>query len=275
VTETKRRAIQLLASDLDGTLIPPPHVQRPDDGIEAFSSYVAERSIRLAYVTGRHLGLALEGIEAWGLPLPEAIAADVGTSVHWCRAGRFELDPSYREVVAATPGVIPASDIQALLDGIGGLTLQEASKQGDFKVSYYVDPPRMPDITAQVRERLASAGSAHLVTSHDALEPRGLLDVLPDGIGKRTAVEYLRDRLGLPETTVVYAGDSGNDLDALLSPLPGILVANASEAVRAELRRRASDHAVPERLFTASRPWAVGVVEGLRHFSGSDALTRS
>lgn len=274
VTETKP-SIQLLASDLDGTLIPPPGMPASDYGLEPFKAYVAERSIRLVYVTGRHLGLALEGVEAFGLPVPEAIAADVGTSVHWQRDGAFEPDTSYREVVASTPGVIPALEVQALLETLPGLALQEPSKQGDFKVSYYVELGHMPEIADQVDRRLAGAGSAHIVTSRDALEPRGLLDVLPSGIGKRTAVEYIRHRLGLPERSIVYAGDSGNDLDVLLSPFPGVLVANASEEVRAELRRRSADSSVSDLLFTASRPWARGVVEGLRHFSKPHKLSRS
>jgi hydroxymethylpyrimidine pyrophosphatase-like HAD family hydrolase len=44
----------------------------------------------------------------------------------------------------------------------------------------------------------------------------------------------------LLQQTMVFAGDSGNDMEVLVSDIPAVLVANAPDAVRAEATARAN-----------------------------------
>ena len=70
----------LLASDLDGTLIPLERdAQRLREVAELVDAFEASEGLLLAYVTGRHLSLAQAGIEEIGLPSPDWFVCDVGT----------------------------------------------------------------------------------------------------------------------------------------------------------------------------------------------------
>ena len=218
------------------------------------------------YVTGRHLELALDGIERFGLPRPDVLACDVGTTVHWRDSSGYVLDASYHARVAGAPGVAPGRQIRDRLEGLEGLVLQEAEKQAAFKVSYYVDRPITAELLSQVEKRLAPSIRPRLVHSHDPATGRGLLDVLPDSIGKRTAVEHVAALLDLTDDQVIFAGDSGNDRDAVLSGSRAIVVGNAPAELVDELRDAAQRLGITSRIYFASAPWMHGVVEGLCHF---------
>ena len=133
-------------------------------------------------------------------------------------------------------------------------------------MSYYTARRLPTEVVDEVERRVAALGRARMVVSLDERSDRGLLDVLPDGVGKATAVAYLRDRLDLAEEALVFAGDSGNDRDALLLPCPSIVVANAPASLKADLQAEADGAGTGDRLYFARSPFASGVVEGLRHF---------
>lgn len=262
----KLAPLRMLASDLDGTLIPPPESPEGLHAIEGFRAHVETAGLRLAYVTGRHLSLALEGISGAGLPRPEALACDVGTTLYWDSGGAFVSDREYEDAIRTRPDVLGARDVRAALGDIRELALQDAARQAEFKISYVAERPLTEDLIAEIDDRLSMRGRARLVVSVDAETGEGLLDVLPEGVGKATAVLWLLERLELPEPSVVFAGDSGNDLDALLLPSPGIVVGNTPERLRAELRSEAERLGTTDRLYFAPSRFAAGVVEGLRHF---------
>jgi HAD superfamily hydrolase (TIGR01484 family) len=256
---------RFLASDLDGTLIPPPDVPETVGGVAAFRAAVLETELRLAYVTGRHLGHALEGVRDTGLPRPEALACDVGTTLYWDRGGAYVPDREYEEAIRTRTGVIGARAVRAALRDLEALRLQEPYNQAEFKVSYYSEEPLADDLVVEIERRLSELGRARLVVSEDTITGEGLVDVLPEGVGKASAVAWLRERLELHESAVVFAGDSGNDWDALLASR-SIVVANTPEALRQELRFEAERLGALDRLFFARSRFAVGVVEGLRHW---------
>jgi hypothetical protein len=95
----------LLASDLDGTLIPLERdAQRLREVEELVRALAASEDLRLAYVTGRHLALAQAGIEEIGLPSPDWFVCDVGTSVYRRANGGYEPDQEYRQAMRAALG---------------------------------------------------------------------------------------------------------------------------------------------------------------------------
>ena len=100
----------------------------------------------------------------------------------------------------------------------------------------------------------------------DLLAGGGLLDVLPEGASKRAAVEHLRVVLGLEPDGVVFAGDSGNDEEALLAGWGGIVVGNAPPELKTRLARAASQRGLDGQLFFARAGCTAGVLEGARHF---------
>jgi sucrose-6-phosphatase len=114
---------------------------------------------------------------------------------------------------------------------------------------------------------------SNLIWSIDEEKNLGLLDVLPESANKLHAIRFLMKKLNFGEDSMVFAGDSGNDLNVLTSGLRSILVANAAE----EVRRKALDALAAEnqtdRLYIAQGDflgmngnYSAGVLEGLVHF---------
>lgn len=272
----------LLATDLDGTVIPPEgaDLDDSDGGVRAFRDAVeaprrAPNGITLAYVTGRHLAFALEGIAGAGLPAPDLLACDVGTSVYRPRSGDLSADPgtwrpdsAYKARMREALGGVDASEIRhTLTKSVPDLVLQEAEKQAEFKVSYYAPgPPRLDELVDAVRAQLAGIAPVALVASVDPADGRGLIDVLPRGVAKHRALSFMRAELGITPDATLYAGDSGNDRAALLSGVLAVLVGNAPRALARDLTDAAQARGLGERLYLASAPFAHGVLEGCRHF---------
>ncbi len=257
----------LLASDLDGTLIPLEAGEQHLRGVQAWADAVrAQPDLMLAYVTGRHLALAQAGVSELGLPLPNWFVCDVGTSVYRREDRGYVLDEAYRVAMREALGGLTGEQVRHAVAAIEGLELQEEEKQAEFKVSYYT--ARRPEAwLSTVEARLDEAGAqVSLVASFDPVTSRGLLDVLPAGVAKDYAVRYLHDHTGIDEAHLVYAGDSGNDRAAMLAGYRVIVVGNADPALKKDLERESAIRGLTGKIYFASASYAAGVLEGLRHF---------
>jgi HAD superfamily hydrolase (TIGR01484 family) len=257
----------LLASDLDGTLIPP-SLREGNGGIEAFAQAVDGRpDLLLAYVTGRHKALALRGIGGFGLPVPHVLVCDVGTSVFHRSDAEYEPDPAYQELMAARLGGADRRELQRRL-AHPRLRLQEDEKQAQYKLSYYTPGGAEGEALARWAEALLedAVGGANVVYSQDPETGEGLLDVLPRGVAKDVAVRYLHDKLGVDEDRLVYAGDSGNDRAAMLTGFNVVVVANASSTLKESIWEEAVNLGIDSRIYFALAPYAHGVLEGCQHF---------
>ena len=74
---------------------------------------------------------------------------------------------------------------------------------------------------------------------------------------------------GFNYDNTVFAGDSGNDLDVLLSPIHAVLVANASEDVRAIAAGsdfRANLYLAKGGYLGMNGNYSAGILEGIAHF---------
>ena len=90
-----------------------------------------------------------------------------------------------------------------------------------------------------------------------------MVDVLPKRSGKDGALIYLAAKLSLRLAEVVFAGDSGNDIEALVCGVKGILVANAQVPVRHELRELLKEKHLEQQVYFSKRKYVAGVIEGL------------
>lgn len=232
----------------------------------------------LAYVTGRHRALVEAAIVEYDLPWPDYVIGDVGTSIQAVTLGAdgaaiWNPLPGWTdELVPTWPG--PAA-LQDLFVDVSGLRMQDAARQTPFKLSYDVTRDLdADDLLARLRARLEQAGMrASLIWSIDEAAAVGLLDVLPEQAGKYRAVRFLMRALGCDEGATVFAGDSGNDLDVLTSPVPSVLVANASDQIREQARGAAAMNGLTARLYCARGGWqgmnghySAGILEGVAHF---------
>lgn len=257
---------ELLASDLDGTLLPPAWSPERARELQAFRATIAASpGLRLAYVTGRHLEHALEAMDAFELPLPDYLACEVGTALYAARGGSYHEVPDFQARMAAALGAT-GEDVRRALASLDGITLQDAGHQGAFKASFFLPWPPPEGLMEEARVRLEAVGARTTVVTSRGPGGEGLLDVLPGGGAKDRAVRYVADLLDIDEKRVLFAGDSGNDRAALLAGSPGVVVGNASGSFVEELRAEARRLGTLDRIHFASLPYAGGVMEGMRHF---------
>ncbi|PLY05551.1 MAG: HAD family hydrolase [Desulfuromonas sp.] len=277
-SDTRRKTMKnklLLCTDMDRTIMPNGHQPEHPEARRFFREFCSQPQVSLAYVTGRHLKLVEEAIAEYDLPVPDYVISDVGTKIYrHSKDGWDEISLWQQQIAAGWQG----KNHQELLDALSPckeLRIQEESKQNDFKLSYYLSlnvPPQL--ILDWIEQQLAQLGvECELVWSIDDIEQVGLLDILPRDANKREAIVFLQNQLGLAHEQVLFAGDSGNDLPVLTSPLRSILVANADEALKKQVRELAVSYGCAKSLYIArdNTPplggnYAAGVLQGIAHF---------
>lgn len=262
-------AMKLLASDMDGTLIPLSDHQNYRGDIEKFNSEVAaSRNLHLAYITGRHLQLGLAGVEQNNLTMPDIFICDVGTSVYFFNEGQWRLDENYRQKLRRSWQGTDGGSIIKLLSSIPQLAPQEDEKQGEFKSSFYLPAEaNASKVRDHIRAILRIKNiQANLIFSLDSLKKTGLLDILPPMAAKDAALHHIAGHFSIAPQNVFYAGDSGNDLLAFISGYNAIVVGNTDKQTKEAVQRIAMGKKLQDKIFFAHRFYTAGVLEGCRHF---------
>ena len=265
--------LRLFCTDLDGTLIPDGYCAVLSEARQAFARLIAQHGIQLAYVSGRDRRLVQQVIDDYQLPYPEYVIADVGSSMYSCDMHNWTLMQGWHQFIGLDWAGRSALEIYDFFPEIPGLILQEDAHQGRYKLSFYV--PLEIDHTALIQQMQALAAThqlaVSLIYSVDHGKKIGLLDILPAAANKLAAIRYLMHQLGLRPDEVLFAGDSGNDLDVLSSELPAVLVANAHESVRQEALRLAEHAGHCDQLYVAQGVtgdgwYADGIIEGMQFY---------
>ena len=267
----------LLCSDLDRTLIPNGAEPESPRARPIFAHLTAHPKLRLAYVSGRDKRLVKKAIKEFDLPDPDFVIGDVGTTLYHLVGGRWLFNEAWQDEIGKDWHHHGRDDITALLADMedDDFHLQDPQKQARFKISYFTPPADDPQaLKKAIATRLEDHNiAANLIWSRDDAEQRGLLDILPRRANKLAAIRFLMQAEQLDESSVVFAGDSGNDLDALTSGMPAILVHNAAEDVRQTALAQLSRQGMRDRLYPATGGWkgmngnyAAGVLEGVVHF---------
>lgn len=261
----------LLATDLDRTLLPNGDQPESPAARQRFRHLAARPEVRLAYVTGRHREWVEAAIAEYELPRPDFVIADVGTSLYEIDAHDWRQVQNCQQTIALDWGGRSHAELAAMIGEIPGLRLQEAVRQSACKLSYYAPPLIEPaELLKDIRQCLEASGARiNLVWSIDETTATGLLDVLPASASKLHALEFLRARLDISLSRTVFAGDSGNDMEVLVSSIPSVLVANAQDSVRAEAvahADRAKLYLARGGLFGMNGNYSAGILEGLVHF---------
>jgi len=234
----------LLAADIDGTLLGD---QIGEAWMKTFVSKYAS-TFHLAYVTGRYRFSVLELIDAGRLPRPDYICSDVGTDLFDLNDSQNSLGQKYRNQVTPDWNL---EVIYATGTGKGVWQQDFGNSQPPFQAGFFWDGN--PETLDAFYARMGKDDRYHIYPSYGEF-----IDVLPISLGKGNAVRFLQKELGLDESRIVVAGDSGNDRQMFETEFKGIVPSNALE----ELKE------------VASQPWhyhsplpvARGVLDGLRYF---------
>ncbi|MFO7714441.1 HAD-IIB family hydrolase [Desulfosarcina sp.] len=267
----------LLCSDLDRTLIPNGAEDESPRARQLFAHLAAHPQLQLAYVSGRDKNLVREAIAGFALPEPDFVIGDVGTTIYQVDGDQWRMNQGWQREIGKDWHGHDHDDITALLAGMVGkdLELQPPEKQNRYKASYYTDPSIDPrTLKQQISDLLEDHDIAtHIIWSRDDAEQIGLLDILPRRANKLQAIRFLMTDKAFEESNIVFAGDSGNDLDVLVSGFQAILVNNAAEDVRQTAIHRLAEAGHNHRLYLAKGDfmglngnYAAGVLEGLAHF---------
>jgi len=266
----------LLCTDMDRTVIPNGAQIESEQARARFSLLCQRPEVCLVYVTGRHKQLVQEAINQHALPLPSYAITDVGTKIYQINDGQWQTLDSWDDEMKKGWSGRGHAHIKYLLDDVAQLSLQEEGKQSTYKLSYYL--PLHADVKTLLPEMQAflkkQAIDASLVWSIDEEKAVGLLDVLPRNASKLHAIEFLQAHLKYQRDEVIFAGDSGNDLEVLASDIAAILVANASQEIKYEAECLALQSGHESTLYTAkggrlnmNGNYSAGVLEGVWHYS--------
>ncbi len=231
----------LLATDLDGTLV-------GDDSAtgrlnEIVKNLQETRGLKFAYVTGRSPELFTELKNEKLLLEPDALVTAVGTEIY--------IDG---EKLAAWPNVSnwDLEQMKTLLTDYPSLKLQPITEQREYKLSYFLKDN--DELVEEIRERLKDY-PVNVVYSMSLY-----LDILPTGVNKGSALQFLANMWDIDREHVYACGDSGNDID-MLACSNAIIVGNAKK----ELLDWAAGR--PGVTYEAKANYANGIIEGLGHYS--------
>lgn len=253
---------------MDGTFIPLSGNQDNVNDLAVLCEELKRHSIDLMYVTGRDYQLVQAAISEYALPAPNWLICDVGASIYRVdEVGNHVLLAEYQHHLRQRVGSADVDSVDCLVGAIAGLRKQEQSKQGEFKLSYYVDASKLSEKTAEIKAVVHQAGFPYdLIASVDPFSGVGLIDLLPKSVSKAYAIRWWATQTQCDNESIAFAGDSGNDLAALTAGYRSIVVSNASIELATEVRDSHAMSGWTDRLHVASKPATSGVLEGVRHF---------
>lgn len=259
---------KLVVADVDGTL-----VEQDGDIVPEVHAAVAEFRAAggiFTLATGRPVSGVGHYVRALGLDVPVIVFN--GAQVYDFRGGRpllsrtlplelardalelarrYPVDPFlYAGTEILVGAVTPRVEAYMRKDRV------RCRPVGDlvaFLDSTAVPPPKLlfyGDVDASLRlmEELRARHPGVNGVQSDA----DFVELLPHGVSKGSALEWLAGRLGVPLQAVMAIGDHHNDLDMLRRAGLGVAVANAAEPVRAAAR------------WVTARARGRGVAEALR-----------
>ncbi len=205
----------VLATDLDGTFL-----GGTDEDKARFYKFIEANRDRvgLIFVTGRDPGFVTHLVRRDGVPRPDFVVGDVGTTIAAMGQDGFlaPIEPLETEI-ARTWGDANQS-VKAALMRAPGLRLQGEGFR--YRVSYDMDPQQFDDAAL---DTVAALG-------HDALiSDNRFFDVLPRGVSKGPSLLRLLEHLGIDNRRCLVAGDTLNDLSMLALGLPSVAVGGSEQ----------------------------------------------
>ena len=265
----------LLCTDMDRTVIPNGFQQESKGVDKQFKDFCSQSEVSLVYVTGRHLALMQEAIETFDLPMADFAITDVGSRIYQRQGEKWESLAAWDSEIGQDWQDVKADALQNLVASIDGMSVQEPEKQYQFKISFYVDLSVLDEQTClqKVSKKLESFEiSSNLIWSIDETTNTGLLDILPPKANKLHAILFLKEWLRLSMHEIVFAGDSGNDIPVLISPVQAVLVANATEVVKQKTQNLVKQQGTQSQFYQAVNNsqneghYRGGVLQGVFHY---------
>lgn len=229
----------LVACDIDGTLIRTGHP--PTDAVLDAVAKVRAAGHHVVLATGRSLVGALRAAgqleldDVWIVASNGAVTAhlvDHGYTVHDLQV--IEPEPVVRLAEEALPGIRIATEIVGI-----GYRVNLAFPDGELPGEQH-EVARLSELWAETTPRAALHGSGadRLVPALRALGVTAIptrpdwVDVTPVGLSKATALDRVREGLGVERGATAAIGDGENDLEMLGWAAHSVVMGHAPEHVR-------------------------------------------
>jgi HAD superfamily hydrolase (TIGR01484 family) len=258
----------ILATDLDGTLIPLDGHPANQADLITLAKLLQEHAMGLIFVTGRPYPSVMQVMQSAKLPHPEWILCDVGTSIYERdKTGNYQLLHAYQDHLDTIAGNVSRQAVVEALAGQVDIELQSTDNQRPHKISYQCDAAVIDDAISAISDRLnEQLPTWHALSSVDPFDGRGLIDILPAGASKAHGLLWLAQHANMDPSAIIFSGDSGNDLAALTAGFRAIVVGNAAPSVVAEVKQQLGARKLSHRLYLAKNDASSGVLQGLHHF---------
>ncbi len=220
-TPTLRDKDLVLATDLDGTFLGGTEADR-----KGFYQWIEANRARigLIFVTGRDPGFIRDLTRKRGVPRPDYVVGDVGTTIATVDPQHFLTPIDALEAEIAEAWGDAGSRVQAALNPIKGLRLQSGAFR--YRVSYDMTPETFDPAALDI---VAGLGLDALISDNR------FFDVLPKGVSKGPSLLRLLAHLGVDNRRTLVAGDTLNDLSMLTLGLPAVAVGGSEPALLDEV----------------------------------------
>lgn len=234
----------VLATDLDGTFLGGSEEDRA-----RFYRWIENNRDRvgLIFVTGRDPGHVTQITRKEGVPRPDYVVGDVGTTI--AEMGRdYLLSPiaQLEDEIAESWGDASAK-VQAALHRFPGLRLQSTGFR--YRMSYDMDPAVFDPAAV---DAITDLGLDALVSDNR------YFDVLPKGVSKGPSLLRLLAHLEVENKRTLVAGDTLNDLSMLELGLPAVAVGGSEPALTEKLQGK-------EHVHIAKGVGVAGIAEAILH----------
>jgi sucrose-6-phosphatase len=258
---TETRKLELFSTDLDGTMYDEATEQTDalNNSVKKLKIYLSKNKIPTVYISGRNIQQIDEVTKKYNLPIPDYVAADVGTQIYTRKNNEWQSYKPWQEELEKCWPADDTKKIHTLLAGIKGMEPQESFRQSRFKISYYYTTGKSAiDVHKWLKPQIDALGIKVkvLVSGKSKL----FIDFLPVNGAKDAALEFLANKIGANIKNTFFSGDSGNDEPALLSPSDTAFVGGPN-TIYAEWIRK--NH---PKVFISPSKQIVGVLEGLQHY---------
>jgi HAD superfamily hydrolase (TIGR01484 family) len=247
VTETTSRhdysnKALVLATDLDGTFLGGPEASR-----RRLYDWVEENraNVGLIFVTGRDPGFIRDLTRKRGVPRPDYVVGDVGTTIASVDDDHLLSPIQELEAEIASAWGDAGSRVQAALHRFRGLRLQSTGFR--YRLSYDMDPDEFDPAALDI---VADMGLDALISANR------FFDVLPKDVSKGPSLLRLLTHLGVSNERCLVAGDTLNDLSMLSLGLPAVAVGNSEPALLEALKGQ-------EHVHFATGEGAAGIAEAI------------
>jgi HAD superfamily hydrolase (TIGR01484 family) len=212
----------VLATDLDGTFL-----GGTDDERKQFYSWIEANRDRvgLIFVTGRDTGFIRDVTRTKGVPRPDYVVADVGTTIAEMDHRHILAPINALEAEIADAWTDANDRVLRALHNTSGLTVQ--STMFRHRVSYDMDPYQLDP---KAKQKIEDMGLDVLISDNR------FFDVLPKGVSKGPSLLRLLTHLGIDNRKTLVAGDTLNDLSMLALGVPAVAVGNSEPALIEEVK---------------------------------------